>query len=206
MNEILTQEKSIYIQISEMIENDILRDILCEEERVPSTNELAKLYAINPATAAKGINILVEAGIVYKKRGIGMFVAKGAKEVIQKKRKDAFYQDYIASMLAEAQSLGITKQELVQMIVKKAFHMANMMHIPVLGLVENFSYLKCPDCGKKIALFGESNIDEVAAKEGTRVLGKLPLDPAYAKAADAGAFYEMENPYLDVAVDALKTI
>ena len=117
MNEILTQEKSIYIQISEMIENDILRDILCEEERVPSTNELAKLYAINPATAAKGINILVEAGIVYKKRGIGMFVAKGAKEVIQKKRKDAFYQDYIASMLAEAQSLGITKQELEQMIM-----------------------------------------------------------------------------------------
>ena len=97
-------------------------------------------------------------------------------------------------------------QELVQLIVKKAFHMANMMHIPVLGLVENFSYLKCPDCGKKIALFGESNIDEVAAKEGTRVLGKLPLDPAYAKAADAGAFYEMENPYLDAAVDALKTI
>ena len=97
-------------------------------------------------------------------------------------------------------------QELVQMIVKKAFHMANMMPIPVLGLVENFSYLKCPDCGKKIALFGESNIDEVAAKEGTRVLGKLPLDPAYAKAADAGAFYEMENPYLDAAVDALKTI
>ena len=97
-------------------------------------------------------------------------------------------------------------QELVQMIVKKAFHMANMMHIPVLGLVENFSYLTCPDCGKKIALFGESNIDEVAAKEGTRVLGKLPLDPAYAKAADAGAFYEMENPYLDAAVDALKTI
>lgn len=117
MNEILTQEKSIYIQISEMIENDILQDILCEEERVPSTNELAKLYAINPATAAKGINILVEAGIVYKKRGIGMFVAKGAKEVIQK-RKDAFYQDYIASMLAEAQSLGITKQELVQMIME----------------------------------------------------------------------------------------
>ena len=97
-------------------------------------------------------------------------------------------------------------QELLQKIVKKPFNMANMMHIPVLGLVENFSYLKCPDCGKKIALFGESNIDEVAAKEGTRVLGKLPLDPAYAKAADAGAFYEMENPYLDAAVDALKTI
>lgn len=110
------------------------------------------------------------------------------------------------SLLVDGIVIVTSPQELVQMIVKKAFHMANMMHIPVLGLVENFSYLKCPDCGKKIALFGESNIDEVAAKEGTRVLGKLPLDPAYAKAADAGAFYEMENPYLDAAVDALKTI
>lgn len=110
------------------------------------------------------------------------------------------------SLPVEGIVIVTSPQELVQMIVKKAFHMANMMHIPVLGLVENFSYLKCPDCGKKIALFGESNIDEVAAKEGTRVLGKLPLDPAYAKAADAGAFYEMENPYLDAAVDVLKTI
>lgn len=87
MNEILTQEKSIYIQIKEMIESDILRDILLEEERVPSTNELAKLYAINPATAAKGVNLLVDEGILYKKRGIGMFVAEGAKERIMKKRK-----------------------------------------------------------------------------------------------------------------------
>ncbi len=62
-----------------MIENDILRDVLLEDERVPSTNELAKLYAINPSTAAKGINILVDAGILYKKRGIGMFVSDGAK-------------------------------------------------------------------------------------------------------------------------------
>ena len=65
MNEILTQEKSIYIQISEMIERDILRDIILEEEKVPSTNEIAKLYAINPATAAKGVNILVDRGILY---------------------------------------------------------------------------------------------------------------------------------------------
>ena len=88
MNEILNQEKSIYIQISEMIENDILRDVLLEDERVPSTNELAKL--INPSTAAKGINILVDAGILYKKRGIGMFVSDGAKEVIRTKRKARF--------------------------------------------------------------------------------------------------------------------
>lgn len=119
MNEILTQEKSIYIQISEMIENDILRDILCEEEKVPSTNELAKLYSINPATAAKGINILVEAGILYKKRGIGMFVAKGAKENIKNIRKSAFYENYVEAMIIEAESLGISRQELVNMILGK---------------------------------------------------------------------------------------
>ena len=120
MNEILTQEKSIYIQIKEMIERDILRDILLEEERVPSTNELAKLYAINPATAAKGVNLLVDEGILYKKRGIGMFVAEGAKEQIMKKKKEHFYDDYIKSLLAEARNLGITKQELITMIEESA--------------------------------------------------------------------------------------
>ena len=104
MQEILNQEKSIYLQIKEMIERDILRDILLEEERVPSTNELAKLYAINPATAAKGINLLVEEGILYKKRGIGMFVAEGAKAAIMKK------------LLSEAASLGISRKELIEMI------------------------------------------------------------------------------------------
>ncbi|MCI6005847.1 MAG: GntR family transcriptional regulator [Blautia sp.] len=116
MNEILTQEKSIYIQIKEMIEKDILRDILLEEERVPSTNELAKLYAINPATAAKGVNLLVDEGILYKKRGIGMFVAAGAKKRIMEKRKKHFYDDYVKSLLAEAVSLGISKKELIEMI------------------------------------------------------------------------------------------
>lgn len=116
MNEILTQEKSIYLQISEMIENDILRDIILEEERVPSTNELAKLYAINPATAAKGINILVDSEILYKKRGIGMFVKKGAKEAIKKQRQAAFYDTYIKRLLEEAKSIGITREELVGMI------------------------------------------------------------------------------------------
>lgn len=116
MKEILTQEKSIYLQISEMIENDILRNIILEEERVPSTNELAKLYAINPATAAKGINILVDNGILYKKRGIGMFVATGAKENIMNSRKEAFYDNYIKKLVLEAASLGITKEELIAMI------------------------------------------------------------------------------------------
>lgn len=118
MNEILTQEKSIYLQISEMIENDILRDIILEEERVPSTNELARLYTINPATAAKGVNILVDSGVLYKKRGIGMFVATGAKENIMKRRKEQFYDNYIKTLIIEAESLGITREELIAMIQK----------------------------------------------------------------------------------------
>lgn len=115
----MNQEKSIYIQIKEMIETDILRDILLEEERVPSTNELAKLYAINPATAAKGINILVDEGVLYKKRGIGMFVIAGAKKIIQSKRKKGFFETYIKGMLTEAASLGITKEDLIQMILSE---------------------------------------------------------------------------------------
>lgn len=116
MNEILTQEKSIYLQIAEMIETDILRDILLEEERVPSTNELAKLYAINPATAAKGVNILVDEGVLYKKRGIGMFVSAGAKEAILSRRKNEFYDNYVKKLLEEASSIGLGKEEVIQLI------------------------------------------------------------------------------------------
>ena len=116
MNEILTQEKSIYLQIAEMIETDILRDILLEEERVPSTNELAKLYAINPATAAKGVNILVDEGVLYKKRGIGMFVSAGAKEAILSRRKNEFYDNYVKKLLEEAASIGLGKEEVIQVI------------------------------------------------------------------------------------------
>lgn len=116
MNEILTQEKSIYLQIAEMIETDILRDILLEEERVPSTNELAKLYAINPATAAKGVNILVDEGVLYKKRGIGMFVSAGAKEAILSRRKNEFYDNYVKKLLEEVASIGLGKEEVIQLI------------------------------------------------------------------------------------------
>lgn len=118
MNEILTHEKSIYLQICEMIENDILREILLEEERIPSTNELAKQYSINPATAAKGINILVEKKVIYKKRGIGMFVTAGAKERIKEQRKEDFYVDYVKKLLVEANNIGITKNDLIKMIEK----------------------------------------------------------------------------------------
>ncbi|MBO4678270.1 MAG: GntR family transcriptional regulator [Lachnospiraceae bacterium] len=118
MNEFLSKEKSIYIQISEMIENDILRDILLEEEKVPSTNDLAKMYTINPATAAKGVNILVDSGVLYKKRGIGMFVSAGAKEMIMKRRKAEFYENFVRAIVEEAISLGITKEDLIKMIIE----------------------------------------------------------------------------------------
>lgn len=97
-------------------------------------------------------------------------------------------------------------QELVQMIVKKAYKMAELMGIPVLGLVENFSYLKCPDCGKEISLFGESHIEEVAKELAVPVLGKLPLDPEYAKLADAGEFEKINDSNLKKAIENLKKI
>lgn len=119
MNGRLTEQKSIYLQIGEMIETDILRGILLEEEQVPSTNELAKLYTINPATAAKGVNLLVDEGILYKRWGIGMFVSKGARDKILSKRREAFAENHIAPMVAEAKSLDITKEKLVTMIEEK---------------------------------------------------------------------------------------
>lgn len=97
-------------------------------------------------------------------------------------------------------------QELVQMIVKKAYNMAGMMDIPVLGVVENYSYLKCPDCGKEIKLFGESHIDEAASELAMQVLGKMPLDPAYAELADEGLFYKADNPYLEDAVKKIENM
>ena len=94
-------------------------------------------------------------------------------------------------------------QDLVRMIVKKAYNMAEAMHIPVLGIVENYSYLKCPDCGKKISVFGESHIDEIAEELGVPVLGKVPIDPALAEAVESEKFYESDNQYLSDAVNKL---
>lgn len=92
-------------------------------------------------------------------------------------------------------------QDLVQMIVKKAYHMANAMNVPVLGLVENFSYLKCPDCGKEISVFGKSRIDEIAKELEVPVLGKMPIDPELAKQVEEEKFYEVTNEYLKGAID-----
>ena len=94
-------------------------------------------------------------------------------------------------------------QDLVKMIVKKAYNMAKQMNVEVLGIVENYSYLKCPDCGKVMNVFGESHIDEIAEELGTEVLGKLPIEPQLAAMADEGRFAEVKSTYLDNALQKL---
>ena len=95
-------------------------------------------------------------------------------------------------------------QELVSMIVSKAAHMAQMMNIPVLGIVENMSYVKCPDCGKELKVFGDSHIEEVAEKFGYDLLARVPLDPKISALCDKGMIELMENDYLDAAADAIE--
>ena len=97
-------------------------------------------------------------------------------------------------------------QELVSMIVVKAVKMAEMMNIPVLGLVENMSYVKCPDCGKEIPVFGKSTVEEVAKEHGLEVLGKLPIDPKLAEACDRGDIENYEGDWLDAAAAKLETL
>ncbi|MGO4784251.1 GntR family transcriptional regulator [Cryobacterium sp. W22_MBD10_FK3] len=112
----MDEGRPIFQQIAERVENDILSGALSEEAQVPSTNEFAMYYRINPATAGKGVNLLVEQGILYKRRGIGMFVATGARDRITTRRRELFVLEYIAPMLAEAASLGITPDHLTQLM------------------------------------------------------------------------------------------
>lgn len=97
-------------------------------------------------------------------------------------------------------------QELVSLIVSKAVKMANLMQVPVLGLVENMSYVLCPDCGKKLELFGESHVAETAAAFGVPVLARMPIDPALARQADQGVIESFEGNWLDGAADAVEKL
>ena len=115
MKALLEDGKSIYLQISQSIEDDIFNGIISEEEPVPSTNQLARHYVINPATAAKGVSLLADEGIIYKKRGIGMYVKTGAKEIILNKRRKEFEQTFM-DLLDKAGELNITKSELIKII------------------------------------------------------------------------------------------
>jgi DNA-binding transcriptional regulator YhcF (GntR family) len=119
MEYLIDENRPIFMQIAERIEEDILAGRLAEEEQVPSTNQFAALYQINPATAAKGVNLLVDQGILYKKRGLGMYVASGARAKLLEKRREQFYERYVATMLQEAEKLGITTEQLMEMVQRR---------------------------------------------------------------------------------------
>jgi GntR family transcriptional regulator len=111
-------DKPIFLQFAEELEKDILEGIFEEESQIPSTKEVAIKFKINPATANRGVNLLVDEGIIYKKRGIGMFVATGARTKIIEKRKTAFLDSYILPLIKESMNLNITEKEIIAMIEK----------------------------------------------------------------------------------------
>jgi GntR family transcriptional regulator len=106
----------IYIQIAKAIEENILKGVFEEENVIPSTTEISVKYKINPATVAKGFNLLVDEGIIYKKRGVGMFVVTGSKENLIRKRKENFYNNYIVALIEEAKKLDISSSDIIKMI------------------------------------------------------------------------------------------
>ncbi|WP_080835301.1 GntR family transcriptional regulator [Cohnella massiliensis] len=108
--------KPIFMQIRDKIEDQIVNDQLKEQDQVPSTNQLVQFYKINHITVAKGINRLVDEGILFKKRGVGMFVAEGAKEIIMRKRRSAFVDEYVLPLVLEAEKLGISEAEIAALI------------------------------------------------------------------------------------------
>ncbi len=97
-------------------------------------------------------------------------------------------------------------QDLVSMIVKKACKMAKLMNVPIVGIVENMSYLVCPDCGKKIDIFGHSKLEQVAQETGLEILGRMPIDPTLAALCDEGKIEEMPVEYLEGAVEKLEAL
>ena len=106
----------LFQQIAEIIEDMIIAGDLNSEDQVFSTNQLSESFQVNPATARKGLNLLVDKGILYKKRGLGMFVEKGASEIIKKERKNHFYENFLLKTLKEAEKLNIDKKEIIKMI------------------------------------------------------------------------------------------
>ncbi|GGB58455.1 GntR family transcriptional regulator [Virgibacillus dakarensis] len=110
------QDKPIYMQVREKIEDQIIKYQLKEGEQAPSTNQLVNFYKINHATVSKGVNQLVDEGILYKKRGIGMFVAAGAREKLIQKQKESFMEDYVVKLVYEADKLGFTQNDIIQFI------------------------------------------------------------------------------------------
>lgn len=109
-------DKPIFLQIAEQLEDSIFTGVFPEETKIPSTNELSALLNINPHTVLKGMNLLVDEDIIYKKRGLGMFVKTGAVERIRQKRQGQFYEQYIAALIREAGKLQISKEDIITLI------------------------------------------------------------------------------------------
>ena len=118
MNYKFSNDRPIFIQLSEYIEADILSGVFAEESPLPSTTELSVELKLNPATTLKGVNILVDQGLVEKKRGIGMFVVKGAREIILKKQRNAFNEEYLLPLISIAKNLGIERDDLIKSIME----------------------------------------------------------------------------------------
>jgi GntR family transcriptional regulator len=112
----MDEGRPIFLQIAEQLENSIIDGSLAEEDQVPSTNELAAFHRINPATALKGVSHLVDQGILYKRRGIGMFVAAGARAKLRDRRREQFADQYVRPLLDEARKLGMTTNEIKSMM------------------------------------------------------------------------------------------
>lgn len=119
MKNSLDDSKPIFLQIKEQLEDSIINETIKAEERVPSTNEFAAYYKINPATAAKGINELVAEGILFKRRGVGMFVTEDAQQILIEKRKKSFYENYMLPLKSEAEKLRISSMELIEMVERE---------------------------------------------------------------------------------------
>lgn len=116
----IEEGKALFLQIAESVEDSIIDGSLDEEAQAPSTNELAAFFRINPATAAKGVAMLVDKGVLYKRRGIGMFVAPGARELLMTERRAVFVDRFVAPLLAEADKLGLGPDELTRLILDRA--------------------------------------------------------------------------------------
>lgn len=109
-------DKPIFIQIAEQLEDSIFTGIFPEETKIPSTNEISALLNINPHTVLKGMNMLVDEEIIYKKRGLGMYVKDGAVKKIRQKRQSQFYNQYVAALIEEASRLQMTKEDVIKLI------------------------------------------------------------------------------------------
>ncbi|MEG1578975.1 MAG: GntR family transcriptional regulator [Oscillospiraceae bacterium] len=118
------EERPIFLQLAEQLEEAILAGTYAEGEQVPSITDYAVTYQINPATALKGINLLVDAGLLYKQRGVGMFVTNGARRMLLAQRRERFYRDYARKTAREARRLGMTLSEL-QELMKRGFENGN---------------------------------------------------------------------------------